>query len=786
MISKLIKMNFKNDLSHMLTYFLIVLLSALMLHTGIITLIGYSHVHMDKVKKYNFADVGVTSVLSEAETEQVEELIRQSNVVEDYDYVLPIGARAKMGSDWKHFYFVADNEWGRIEAPHFIELSDKKYDNPIYISLNSNINFFKKNVGDSVELEINNEKYTFQIAGIYEAIISSVDNDILYISPDIYDKWEKMRDERRKKALEAKADGQEINMSDLGKAKFFYVKTKEGIRPIDAAGVLTKAFSENHLIAYAYNVETVISELVLMQNIIAAIMIILAGIIMVITMIIIYFRVSNSIEQNITDIGALKALGYTSGQIRRSIVVEFASATLAATLLGIAVSYIILPYYENAMRYFGAIKWEYSFDIIPFLVTTGGIIAVVICVTLLSTKKLFRLEPVIALRFGINSHSFKKNRAPIEKTAGPLVWIMALKAALSNKKQNIMLIVMTLAISFVTTMSVFIWYNVISHQENLHKLLDTLYYDISVDIEGENVMPEIKKRPEVERVIYEDWISATVEGYSVEGCVYADWLEADMLNIYEGRAPKYDNEISIGGVVAELAGVGVGDEVDISSKGHEEKYLITGLHQGNENSGMTIAVTTEGAVRLGNDIKPYTYLIRVKGDKLISTEKVIKYVKETFGDKVTRCYNRAAYVKNDDDITMIATIVVGLLVAVSLVIILLSMSLMIKTIIIRRSRDYGIKKAIGFSSLQLRLELALSMLPQIIAGGLLGSVAGCLTENDIMAAMLKSMGIMKSSMEVYMWMGGLSVLGIAMTSFVIIMLFSRRIRKISAYDLIVE
>ena len=97
-----------------------------------------------------------------------------------------------------------------------------------------------------------------------------------------------------------------------------------------------------------------------------------------------------------------------------------------------------------------------------------------------------------------------------------------------------------------------------------------------------------------------------------------------------------------------------------------------------------------------------------------------------------------------------------------------------------------IKKALGFSSGQLRLELELSMLPQITIGAIGGAVLGSLWSNKILATLLSAMGIMRSNMEMFPWMGLVSVVFSMIVSFIIIWIISRRIKHISAYSLITE
>ena len=73
MLAKLIKSNFKNDFSHMITFFLIMVLSVFLFHSGIMIFVGYSNVHKEKVKEYNWSDVMVISALKDSDMEKIEE-----------------------------------------------------------------------------------------------------------------------------------------------------------------------------------------------------------------------------------------------------------------------------------------------------------------------------------------------------------------------------------------------------------------------------------------------------------------------------------------------------------------------------------------------------------------------------------------------------------------------------------------------------------------------------------------------------------------------------------------
>ena len=823
MLNKLIKSNFKNDFSHMITFFLIMILSVFMLHTGIMILTGYNTVYKEKLEKYNFADLVVLSALKPEEKEKTEEIIATSDFIEKYEKVVPIQEEfiiekgeavdgdSKNGYDTSKFYaYVLPYEgWGEIDAPHFCELSDKEYDNPIYLSLFYNANYVKAKLGDSIDLKVNDKYYTFQIAGFYEGILSNM-TGMTYVSPSLYEEWKhdfekKMEDVNKKIAEEEKAeaagggtetaDEGEISEDDNQKMEplytftLFNMKLAPGVDSVEASGKLTQALNDHDILAAGQGVDEVITMFSYMQNIIAAMLMAFSLIISVISMIIIYFRISNSIEQNITNIGALKALGYTSSQIRIAMIMEFMITTAVAVALGIGASYLVIPTFERLMRSSSGVMWEHEFDPVSLIITTLFILGTVLVVAVASTRNIVKLDPVIALRFGLSENNFKKNFAPVETTPGPLTWIMALKSLFGNTKQNIILLVVMTSIGFVTTLSSFLAYNCTYDPMNLYRMLNLQAGDIDLYMTEDDMgnYNELKNLPEVEDIWWTDNTNMYVEGYSAYTIIADDWTSIPDINVYEGRCPIYDNEIAIGGVLSQILKVKIGDEVAISNSGIEKRYIITGLEQDSGQMGKDISMTAEGAEHLGYKPQKNHYSLNVKNHSLANTKSVVEKAEDMFGEKMDSYLNVVeALQSGNESVIVIAAIMSIVMVLVSMAVIILSMNLLVKTLIIKKQQEIGIKKAIGFSSDQLRLELILSMLPQITIGAAIGATIGILTSNKVLAALLTSVGIMRSNMSVFPWMGLAAILFAVIVSFVIIWIISRRIKKISAYSLITE
>ena len=784
MVIKLLKANFKNDLSHMVTYCLIMVLAVFTLHTGLAIFLGYRTLHKEKQKEYDLADMMVINQSTSEDMEKSEEIVSQFGSIESYDNTYPLvfeqveveSPEADKESDGKEeslseeLIILPYEGWSKLEAPHFIEVSDEEYDNPIYISLYYNNYFFNTKLGDDISLKLNDKYYTFQVAGIYEGLLSNL-LGVSYVSPDFFD--------------ELKEDDSTIREYEF---TFHNIKLADGEDSMSATGRLSKTFSKNNIESLVISVDSVINSLTYMQNMIAAMLVVISVVITVIAMIIIYFRISNSIEQNIINIGALKALGYTSTQIRMSMICEFTVTTFVATVIGIIASYNVLPVFEEKMRSYSGLVWDIGFEKGSTITTAVMITATVIFVAYSGTGKITELDPVTAIRFGIKSHNFKKNYAPLENTKGPLTWVMALKSVMGNKWQNIVLITSTAAIGAVTSFAVFLFYNGICEPVNYNRLYYLVFADVDIKFDTtEDLTGEISQLPEVETVNWIDEFQVTVEGNTASAVCTDDWFKMPHVNIYKGRSPKYANEVALGGFLALEMGVGIGDEVTISYGDVKSTYLVTGLEQSAGNVGNDLSLTEEGAKNLNR--KPYKNRIEVfvTDHSLENTQRLVRNVQAMYGDKIVECNDNIKEIKNGDDhTTLFISMMISFMVLISAIVIVLSLNLVVKTLIIKKKKELGIKKAIGFTSRQLRAELALSMLPQILTGASIGSILGCLGANNAIVIFLRSLSIMKSNMEVYPWMVLVSIFFEIVISFAVIWIISYRIKKISPYSLITE
>jgi putative ABC transport system permease protein len=134
----------------------------------------------------------------------------------------------------------------------------------------------------------------------------------------------------------------------------------------------------------------------------------------------------------------------------------------------------------------------------------------------------------------------------------------------------------------------------------------------------------------------------------------------------------------------------------------------------------------------------------------------------------------------------IATLMAAIVLTITGVIVFFILYFVIKTMISRRRRRFGVQKALGYTTYQIMQQIAVSFLPVSLGGSLIGVIMGCFGINPLMSALFKSAGIMRFEMIIsYTWLGALCM-GLVLLTYVIAMGISYRIRRISAYILVTE
>ena len=110
----------------------------------------------------------------------------------------------------------------------------------------------------------------------------------------------------------------------------------------------------------------------------------------------------------------------------------------------------------------------------------------------------------------------------------------------------------------------------------------------------------------------------------------------------------------------------------------------------------------------------------------------------------------------------------------------------ITTQIRQQARDFGVLKALGFASRQLRRQILAGLLPPLLLGATLGGVAGWFALAPGFGALLAGVGFRKVELGVEPWMILVVAVGVVLLGTLVAWGASARVKRISAYALITE
>lgn len=772
----LVSNNIRKNKGQYISFFLIVFITAFIFNLGIITSLNYSNSYDEKCEKYNAAEV-LSIVPKNEYNNELYEKIESLDDVESVEKRECINITTSIDfADGKftlpHVFFNMD-KIGEVDKIGIVEETSEEVDNPIYIS------YWLKmaggyRIGDSYVIESEDNKYTFNVAGFVEdmnygrGICGCVG---AYLPEDEFKSLEEKVNENYKFInLQCKVD-------DKGKSKDISTKVND----IVTAQVKGSFFSGY----YDFCKETRIMTSMIM----AAIFMGFAIIILLVSLLVSNFKINNSIQEDMQNMGALKAIGYKAKDIINSIVLTYISISVGASILGICISYALLPYVEMALNSQNGLLWNQSFDLKSMIVTVAIILILTAVISYLSARKIKRLSPILALRGGIETHNFKKNHFEIEKTFGNVNFIISLKNLVTNVKQNILLFLVIIAVNLAAAFAAVMFYNINvdpkAFVDCVTEEAPSVRFTVSDKENLDSIMDEMKNLDNVKDSFYYDISKVTIDGGKYNVFITEDFSKCMNDLCYEGRNPIHDNEIAIGNVVATDKNLSVGDTVNVSYNGEEKEYLVCGLIQAVNYNGDACEISTDGLKRINKDFEEESLYVYLENNDEV--EDFIDMVMNKYKGQIISNSNEVDSVKSATDVfTSISGGSCVIILSVTVAIIILILYLIIKTLIVNSRQDFGVLKSMGYTTKQLIMQVSLSFLPVIIMGTIVGIIISYTSMNSILLVLFRQIGVMKINFDIHLLILVLIGLVICVFSFLISVILSYRIKKISAYSLIKE
>lgn len=622
-------------------------------------------------------------------------------------------------------------------------------------------------IGKTIEISIGSQKMSYTVCGFFNSAMTGSHNCSMcgiLLTKDCYE-------ELKETGCAPEATLCSIRLEDRSECEDYDAMLKDAV---------SSRFAAARTVSNTYDM--VSRSRYISQMICSGIMSAMAFLILLIALVVIASNIMNYIQENMKDLGALKAVGYTNRQLVCTLLLQFAGISLAVAFVGAGLSYVLFPYINEMMVLQTGIPYTIRFLPLPFILTLGGLGGAVSFVVWLSSRRIRKVEPIVALRQGIKTHTFKRNHVPLEKTRAGLNLALALKTTFSGMKHNVTVCITMLVLSLVAVFSGVMIENMIADMTPFLNMIVGETADSCINIAAdaeEEFLEKMNGDERVEKVyLYNSIQLLHVGGDVLMVTVTDDFSKVNNQDvIVEGRFPKYDNEMAIAAKYAKERGLETGDEIELTADGKQDGYIISGLVQITNNLGKDCLLTREGYERIGK-MQNMSYYLNLTEETEIG--KFNSEMKDQFAGKVNTTIDIDATVEGAASVYVaLMKMIVFAVLVLSVVVITFVLYLLVRTIVSNKKRDYGILKSLGFTTEQLILQTALSFMPAVVLSTVVGVTVCSFMINPMVAVFLKDLGIVKCTFTVPVGYNILAGIGMILAAFGIACLLSLKIKRIT-------
>lgn len=793
-IFMIVKNNMKKQKGDMITFLIMTIVASFLIFNSVTVFMGISRIFDNRFDEVNGPDFFLF-VADDEETARCADEALRKNGIDTYEATSVLYANCeyknKDADEFSNFQFFFEKYTNDNKILDVIPDDVKLADDEVMVPYTMKAMFAE---GDTLVIRLGEKTFDLKVKGYSENPLFCTTNAAslyyVYIAPSMYEKME----------VEA---GNNYLTSPINRYSFY--KGKVDFEVKDYNSLLQKITDDYSELIEDYQAEhpetdysIVLSaywQLLRMADMIVpvtmgSVIFSFAILMLVISLVITSFSVNNFIQRNMKNIGIMEACGYTVKELRKALTVQLMSIEILGTISGIILGAVSVSFMSDAFTSIAGLTWNNAVNPAIAVITALIILLPVYIAVRIMSRKFIGITVLDALRGGISSHNFKKNHFSFEKTALPIPIVLSLKDTFGSVKKNIAMVLIMAILTFSVVFAMASSENMTSSDGGLIQSMGFDYGDIMVSTEA-GLGDDFRKLDGVEKVCVSQTTQLTAEhdgtSYTYNTYAMEDCEQALNMVMIEGRVPVSDNEIMITWVVADELKAEVGDVVTIRKGSRAEDFIVTGINQKIEMMGKSMTVTLTGFDRLGarQGADMYSMLLKEGTTYEDIRERVNDFAKEK-GIEVS--------ITNPNDLVggTLATInstfaMVGVIIVILTVLVVIFVeSLVVRAKITREWKGMGISKALGLTSGDLISQIALSNIPAIIMGCLIGGLFTRLAGGALVGMMTAFAGVKKLEFSIGFKYIILASLGIILVAILTSAIAGLKVKKLIPIEMITE
>ncbi|MCM1253222.1 MAG: FtsX-like permease family protein [Clostridium sp.] len=474
-----------------------------------------------------------------------------------------------------------------------------------------------------------------------------------------------------------------------------------------------------------------------LQNVFTGLFLAFALILAVVSLIVMEHGINSAIEQDMTDTGILKTIGFTTKKLQSIQMRLFLEPVLYGMILG---GILTLP----AARAVSRMTLTTSGLLFPSGIPIGICLSVLLIVFLiltgfvyLKTARIDKITPMKAIR-GNKENGEQKRMLFLPIAREGLGFWMAIRqlAAGRMRYMGACLVAMLLVFfaSLIGRMDSWLGKN----GEGLMDAFNPSDLHIAAQPMGETTSEDVENLIRTYTDITDKYMLA-MPGISVEGIDYTANVitQPERFHMLRGKSCIGDDEIVLTEFAAADLGVDIGDTVFVSAEFGSFAYKISGIYQCANDMGANVGLSREGYQKIGEETA-HMWCVHYFLEDAGMQEEIMQALDEAYGGDVYLHENSWPGLYG---ILSAMELLMYFMYGVVAVVVFVVISLTESKLLVMEQKDLGIYKTLGFTSARLRFSFVLRFGIVSMIGAVLGIVFSELLTDPLVAALLRMFGI---------------------------------------------
>lgn len=488
---------------------------------------------------------------------------------------------------------------------------------------------------------------------------------------------------------------------------------------------------------FTHSKEAISGFMLTLQNVFTSLLLSFVVILIFVSMAVLSHSIGNAIEQNCTNMGILKTMGFTGGKIRLIQLMQYLSVALAGMAVGMLLS---VPVADAFCRMTVTTTGLLVPSTLPLGICFPALSAVLLLLAVfvwLRTGRVRKVSPVAAIRGNLTARR-KGNVCffPLRKKG--LSFRMAMRQILSRKGRYVGVCLVAMLLVFFSSLigRVDSWLG--ANGEGLMDAFNPADLHIAAQPMGETGIEDVEQTISQYTLITDSYDLA-MPGLSVNGVdMTANVItEPERFHMLSGQTCLKADQVVLTEFVAADLGVSVGDTVTVTGNLGNSEYTVSGIYQCANDMGMNLGMNREGFLLIGADSPNLWCTHYFLSDSSLQPQ-IMQALEDTYGGDVYLHENSWPGLFG---ILSAMRLLMIFLYAMVTLFVLVATLLTAEKLLRFEQRDLSIYRTMGFSAGRLRHSFSLRFGLTAMLGSILGTLLSAVLTDPLVAVLMRMEGI---------------------------------------------